>query len=85
MSPTDPKLHERNGEEPGKKYIVRTNIVIDDDLMTQVLRTTGFKTKCEAVEAGLRLLLSIHSQAKLCSARGKLAWEGDLDTMRNDR
>ncbi|WP_454888792.1 hypothetical protein [Sphingobium indicum] len=25
--------------------------------MTKVLRTTGFKTKCEAVEAGLRLLL----------------------------
>ncbi|WP_323749024.1 type II toxin-antitoxin system VapB family antitoxin [Sphingobium sp. JS3065] len=53
--------------------------------MTQVLRTIGFKTKREAVEAGLRLLLSLHSQAKLCSARGKLAWGGDLDTMRNDR
>jgi Arc/MetJ family transcription regulator len=64
---------------------VRTNIVIDDNLMIKVLHTTGFKTKREAVEAGLRLLLSIHSQAKLCSARGKLAWEGDLDTMRNDR
>lgn len=64
---------------------MRTNIVIDDDLMIKVLRTTGFKTKREVVEAGLRLLLSLHSQAKRCSARGKLAWEGDLDTMRNDR
>lgn len=64
---------------------MRTNIVIDDDLMIKVLRTPGFKTKREVVEAGLRLLLSLHSQAKRCSARGKLAWEGDLDTMRNDR
>ncbi|ANI78174.1 type II toxin-antitoxin system VapB family antitoxin [Sphingobium sp. EP60837] len=83
--PTDLQLHERNGEEPGKKYFVRTNIVIDDDLMIKVLRTTGFKTKREAVEGGLRLLLSLHSQAKLCNDRGKIAWEGDLDTMRIDR
>ena len=63
---------------------MRTNIVIDDDLMTTVLRATGLKTKREAVEAGLRLLLTLQSQAKLRGARGKLAWEGDLETMRND-
>ncbi|WP_176597165.1 MULTISPECIES: type II toxin-antitoxin system VapB family antitoxin [Sphingobium] len=63
---------------------MRTNIVIDDDLMTKALRATGLKTKREAVEAGLRLLLTLQSQAKLRGARGKLAWEGDLDTMRID-
>ena len=63
---------------------MRTNIVIDDDLMTKALRASGLKAKREAVEAGLRLLLTLQSQAKLRDARGKLAWEGDLDIMRID-
>jgi len=35
---------------------VRTNIVIDDRLMDDALRLTGFKTKKQAVEAGLKML-----------------------------
>ncbi len=63
---------------------MRTNIVIDDDLMAKVLRATGLKTKREAVEAGLKTLLKLRSQAQIRKARGKLAWEGDLDAMRSD-
>ena len=63
---------------------MRTNIVIDDDLMAKALRATGFKTKREAVEAGLRALLKLRSQAQIRNARGKLSWEGDLDAMRSD-
>lgn len=63
---------------------MRTNIVIDDDLMAKALHATGFKTKREAVEAGLRALLKLRSQAQIRNARGKLAWVGDLDAMRSD-
>ena len=35
---------------------VRTNIVIDDQLMAETPKTTGVKTKREAVEHGLRTL-----------------------------
>lgn len=63
---------------------MRTNIVIDDDLMAKELRATGLKTKQEVVEAGLRALLKIRSQAQIRNARGKLAWEGDLGAMRSD-
>ena len=63
---------------------MRTNIVIDDDLMAKALRASGLKTKREAVEAGLRALLKLRSQAQIRNARGKLAWEGDLDAMRTD-
>ena len=63
---------------------MRTNIVIDDDLMATALRATGLKTKREAVEAGLRLLLKLQSQAQLRDWRGRLAWKGDLDAMRTD-
>ena len=63
---------------------MRTNIVIDDHLMAEVLRATGLKTKREAVEAGLRALLKLRSQARIREARGTLAWEGDLEAMRSD-
>ena len=41
---------------------MRTNIVIDDALMRDVLRVTGFKSKREAVEMGLRTLLRLRQQ-----------------------
>jgi Arc/MetJ family transcription regulator len=63
---------------------MRTNVVIDDTLMAEALRATGLKTKRETVEAGLRALLKLRSQAGIREARGKLAWEGDLDAMRSD-
>ena len=64
---------------------MRTNIVIDDKLMVDAMRATGFKTKREAVEAGLRTLVKIQSQAAIRAARGTLHWEGDLDEMRRDK
>ena len=63
---------------------MRTNIVIDDRLMADTLRTTGLKTKREAVELGLRTLLRLGKQADMRRFRGNLAWEGDLDAMRKD-
>ncbi len=63
---------------------MRTNIVIDDELMKQVLEQTGLKTKREAVELGLRSLLRLKQQEKIRQFRGKLRWEGDLGKMRED-
>jgi Arc/MetJ family transcription regulator len=63
---------------------MRTNIVIDDQLMQDALKATGLKTKREAVELGLRTLLRLRQQAELRSLKGKLAWQGELDAMRTD-
>ena len=63
---------------------MRTNIVIDDTLMNDALRATGLKTKREAVELGLRLLLRLSKQEEIRRYRGKLHWQGDLDAMRTD-
>jgi len=63
---------------------MRTNIVIEDALMNEALKTTGLKTKREAVELGLRTLVQLGRQAEIRRFRGKLAWEGDLETMRLD-
>lgn len=64
---------------------MRTNIIIDDDLMTDALKATGLKTKKEAVELGLRTLIRLKSQAKVKEWKGRLDWHGDLDKMRLDK
>ena len=63
---------------------MRTNIVIDDELMKQVLKLSGLKTKREAVEQGLKTLVRLKQQEQIRKYRGKLNWEGDLDDMRRD-
>jgi len=63
---------------------MRTNIVIDDQLMDEALMVSGYKTKREAVEEGLKLLIAMKKQAKIRELRGKLSWEGDLDAMRTN-
>ena len=64
---------------------MRTNIVIDDQLMRDTLRATGLKTKREAVELGLRTVLRLRKQAEIRRLRGKLDWQGDLNAMRKDQ
>ena len=63
---------------------MRTNIVIDDDLMADAMQASGAKTKRETVELGLKTLLRLRRQAEIRGYRGKLAWEGDLEAMRTD-
>jgi Arc/MetJ family transcription regulator len=63
---------------------MRTNIVIDDELMANALRATGLKTKREAVELGLKTLIKLKQQEQIRQFRGKLPWQGDLDALRSD-
>lgn len=64
---------------------MRTNIVIDDDLIDQALRATGLSTKKAVVEAGLKLLIQVKAQAGVRRLRGKVKWQGDLAQMRSSR
>lgn len=64
---------------------MRTNIVIDDELMASALKATGLNTKKDVVEEGLKLLVKIHKQQAVRSLRGKVKWEGDLDEMRGSK
>jgi Arc/MetJ family transcription regulator len=63
---------------------MRTNVVIDDRLMSRALRSSGCRTKRSAIETGLRLLVQVNSQKKLRTLRGKITWQGDLEEMRRD-
>jgi Arc/MetJ family transcription regulator len=63
---------------------VRTNIVIDDELIAEAMKLSGARTKREAVEDSLRLMVQLKRQEQVRRARGKLKWVGDLDAMRRD-
>ncbi len=53
---------------------MRTNIVIDDQLMAQAREMTGLQTKKDVVDHALRLLIRLEHQARLREVRGKVRW-----------
>jgi Arc/MetJ family transcription regulator len=61
---------------------MRTNIVIDDQLMKKALEISGLSTKKDVVEQGLRLLVRQGEQQSIRALRGKVHWDGDLDGLR---
>jgi antitoxin ParD1/3/4 len=56
---------------------MRTNIDIEDKLMADAMKAGPYKTKKEAVEAGLKLLARQAAYREILKWRGKLKWEGD--------
>ena len=64
---------------------MRTNIVLDDNLIERAQKLTGIKTKREVVHEALRTLILLREQAEIRSLRGKLKWDGDLIEMRQSR
>ena len=62
--------------------MMRTNIVIDDVLMSNAHKASGLKTKKDAVEEGLRLLVQRNAQREIRKLRGQINWDGDLSQMR---
>jgi len=66
--------------------VARTNIEVDDMLMAKAMRLTGARTKREAVDIALRRLVAKGSLYRAVRRlRGKVAWEGDVDTWRSAR
>lgn len=63
---------------------MRTNIVIDEKLISDAIKASGARTKREAVELGLKALIQLKKQQGLKGFRGKLKWRDDLDRMRID-
>lgn len=64
---------------------MRTNVVLDDDLVNKALELSGYKTKKKAIEEGLKLLVKINQQKNARSFRGKLKWTGNLSKMRTEK
>lgn len=56
---------------------MRTNIVIDPELLDAAMKAGPYTTKKEAVEAGLKLLARQAAYREILKWKGKLKWEGD--------
>lgn len=63
----------------------RTNVVLNDDLIAEIMKLSEERTKREVIENALHERLRILKRKKLAALRGKVKWEGDLDKMRRGR
>jgi Arc/MetJ family transcription regulator len=64
---------------------MRTNIDIDDELLTKAMKATGAATKKATVEEALRRVVKNHEARKAIAELRGIGWEGNLDEMRRDR
>ncbi len=64
---------------------MRTNIDLDDELLSQAMRSSGLRTKRAVVQAALQLFVDIQAQTGIRKLRGKVHWEGDLNASRMGR
>ena len=63
----------------------RTNIVLDEKLVSAGLKLTGLKTQKDLVQHALQQLVRREQQLNILSLKGKVNWEGDLERMRKGR
>ncbi len=63
---------------------MRTNIDIDDALLSEAMKVSGHKSKKATVEEALRQIVEAARQRQALKNLRGLGWEGDLDEMRSD-
>jgi Arc/MetJ family transcription regulator len=64
---------------------MRTNIEINDTLMSRAMALTGKGSKRAVVEEALRLAVQLDRQARAIRRLWGTGWEGNLDEMRASR
>jgi len=64
--------------------MVRTNVVVDEALVTKVMHLYGCKTKRDAIDFALRRTAGESDRTKILELEG-IGWEGDLEEMRGSR
>ena len=62
----------------------RTNVVIDEKLITRVMKLYRLRTKREAIDFALRSVAG-NSDTRGLMSLGGIGWEGDLEEMRRTR
>jgi Arc/MetJ family transcription regulator len=63
--------------------MVRTNVVLDDELVRRVMELFGLKSKRAAIDYALRRVAGVGDRKLIMELRGS-GWIGDLDEMRRD-
>jgi Arc/MetJ family transcription regulator len=63
---------------------MRTNIDIDDELLTATMKWSGKKTKKAAVEEAMRHYTRAMIMRDIIESTRGIGWDGNLDEMRTD-
>jgi Arc/MetJ family transcription regulator len=63
----------------------RTNVVLDDKLISECQKATKIKTRRALIDYALQELLRHERQKKILELKGKISWEGDLAEWRKAR
>jgi Arc/MetJ family transcription regulator len=63
----------------------RTNVVLDEEVVSKAKRITGIGTTRGVLDHALRELLRQHKWEAILKMGGKIHWEGDLRAMRRAR
>ena len=58
---------------------MRTNINLDDDLVSEAFKCTGAKTKKELINIALKELVETHRRLNLLDLAGKIKFVEDYD------
>jgi len=64
---------------------MRTNIDLDEELVSRGLLISGLRTKKDLVNMALREFIRKNDQKKILELRGKIHWQGDLERLRESR
>ncbi len=66
---------------------MRTNIVIDDDIMRTAMEVSGIRTKKGIVEQAIREFIDRRTRKNLSDLRGKIRFADDYDhtTLRKNK
>jgi Arc/MetJ family transcription regulator len=60
-------------------YDMRTNIVLNDELLKKAFKVTKAKTKKELVHEALEELIAVRQKRNLRDLKGKIAFREDYD------
>ncbi len=58
---------------------MRTNVVLNDDLVTEAFKHSRSKTKKDLIDEALRELISARQRLNMRDLRGKIAFKADYD------
>ena len=64
---------------------MRTNIDIDDRLLSRAAKLTGLGTKRAIVQRALEALVESEARKEILRYRGSKIWEGNLRALRRSR
>lgn len=65
--------------------LIKTNIVLDDEIIEEAKELTSLKTKRDVIDLALRELVKNLRKKKQLKPRHKGLWEGNLKEMRRKR